>query len=314
MKKLSCFLLVLLIFTQTVFTVSAGEPSTTDDLRILSEKDLQNYFSKSVLVGDSVAYGYEKFAKTNKDSVISKMTFLTEGGFGASNATKSLDLELNPLYKGKRPYIWDSIAQIGAERVFLSYGLNDLVPLNKRIYTQYEDVVEKIIEKSPDISVHIVSITPVFHGGEYGRINNEYIDEVNEGLREMASENGWGFLDIASSLKDEDGNLDPAYCSDEFVHLNKTTYAAVWAPAFEQFAKDEFARNGYLTITDEVNVILTTAPCSLYTLPDTDTDALFTLPADTEIISEGITSNDMYLLNLGDGKDYFIETKYAKVQ
>ena len=314
MKRVGCLLMLVIILTQTAFISHAETVTNEKEIAVLTESDLQEYFADSVLVGDSVALGYANYAKANKDSIVGKMIFLTEGGFGASNAMKPLEQELNPTYKGKRQYIWDSIAETGAKRVFLSYGINDLVPLNKRIYSQYEEVVNKILEKSPDIDINIVSITPVFSEGEYGRINNEHIDEVNAKLKEIASEKGWGFLDVASKLKGEDGSLAADYCSDGYVHLNKSTYPAVWNPVFEQFAEEDLSEDGYIFLKEEAKVILTTVSSELYAVPDAESESLLTVPADTEIISKGVTSNDMYLLDLGDGTDYYIKTENAKVE
>ena len=59
-------------------------------------------------------------------------------------------------------------------------------------------------------------------GGEKGGLNNNRMNQYNERLKAFAAQNGCYYVDIASAMKDSNGGLRAAYCSDKFVHL---TYA-----------------------------------------------------------------------------------------
>ena len=69
-----------------------------------------------------------------------------------------------------------------------------------------------------------------------GKLNNDTIREFNELLKTMASENGWGYLDIATPLSDENGDLTEQYCSDGFVHQSRAAYD-VWTTVIRDYAR-----------------------------------------------------------------------------
>ena len=50
----------------------------------------------------------------------------------------------------------------------------------------------------------------------------------------MAAENGWGFVNIAPLLADEEGNLKEEYCSDGFLHQMPAAYE-IWTQALRQY-------------------------------------------------------------------------------
>ena len=52
----------------------------------------------------------------------------------------------------------------------------------------------------------------------------------------MAAENGWGFMNIAPLLADEEGNLKAEYCSDGFLHQTPAAYE-IWTQALRQYAE-----------------------------------------------------------------------------
>ena len=43
---------------------------------------------------------------------------------------------------------------------------------------------------------------------------NENLDIYNAGLKDMCEQNGYTYLDVASVMKDDEGNLKREYCSD----------------------------------------------------------------------------------------------------
>ena len=51
----------------------------------------------------------------------------------------------------------------------------------------------------------------------------------------MALQNGWGFVDVAEALADENGDLAAEYCSDGFAHQNPEAYD-VWVSVLRKYA------------------------------------------------------------------------------
>ena len=51
----------------------------------------------------------------------------------------------------------------------------------------------------------------------------------------MAEKNGWGYVDVADALADENGDLAEEYCSDGFAHQNPEAYD-VWVSVLRKYA------------------------------------------------------------------------------
>ena len=57
-------------------------------------------------------------------------------------------------------------------------------------------------------------------------------------LEEMAEKNGWGFVNVADAIADENGDLAAEYCSDEFAHQNPAAYD-IWVSVLRDYAKGQ---------------------------------------------------------------------------
>ena len=68
--------------------------------------------------------------------------------------------------------------------------------------------------ESPDVEIYIQSVTPMLENMQLKDLNNKSIDEFNIKLKAEAEKLGYKYLDVASVMKDEKGNLIPEYCSD----------------------------------------------------------------------------------------------------
>lgn len=104
-------------------------------------------------------------------------------------------------------------------------GLNDLNLAGlEGSLKKYEQVLDNILKEDPDIQVNIISMPYVLAGSEKGKLNNDSIREYNIMLQDMAKRRGFGYMDIATALQDENGNLKPQYCSDGFLHQTPAAY------------------------------------------------------------------------------------------
>ena len=66
----------------------------------------------------------------------------------------------------------------------------------------------------------------------------------------MAKENGLGFVNIADSLADENGDLAAEYCSDEFAHQNAQAYD-IWVSVLRDYAKGQLEMTEYVRDRNE---------------------------------------------------------------
>lgn len=202
-------------------------------------EEIDAYFDDSVFVGDSIMLGFRNYAMKRQDTFLSRMGFLAAGSFSANNALWEVGGEsVHPVYQGEQRQIWDSISLMGSKKVFIMLGMNDLnITGLEGTCEKYQELIGKIRESNPEVEIHILSMTYVLRGKEAGKLNNDTIREYNGMLKEMADENGWGYINVADALADENGDLAAEYCSDEFAHQNPEAYD-VWVSVLREYASE----------------------------------------------------------------------------
>ena len=195
-----------------------------------------DFYDGSVFVGDSVLLGFRRYADRSSDPVLKNMKFLTAGSFSLHNSFWDVSKKsVHPLYQGNQYQVWDSISMMGAKRVFLFFGINDVSYGVEASVPLYPQLVAKIQERSPGIEINIISATYTLQGKGKGGLNNQNIAAFNSSVMQTAAQNGWGYIDIATVLSDGAGNLAPQYCSDGNLHESWSAYK-VWTQELARFA------------------------------------------------------------------------------
>lgn len=214
---------------QTVPAELSSEPVSTSTEtpaeRELTDEELRAYFGDSVFIGDSIMLGFRNYS-AKQETYVHDIQFLAVGSYGVKNALKPVNKEnIHPKYKGKKYQLWEAIPLMECKRVFIMFGMNDIAPLGlEGARDKYKELIDKILEASPDLEIHIISMTYTLEGKGKKILNNTNIAEYNTLLQEMAEENGWGYIDLCTPTSDGNGNLAEDCCSDGFVHLTKTAY------------------------------------------------------------------------------------------
>lgn len=213
-----------------------ADRTETTGITKLTDEQLAEYYGDSVFIGDSVMQGFRNYS-ANKNTFVHDIQFLTAVSYSANNALKPLNSKnVHPTYMGKKYRVWDALPLMGKKRAFILLGLNDLVSFGlEDSRDHYKKMIDKIQETSPDMEIHIVSVTYTVKGKGKGCLNNPNIDTYNALLREMAKENGWGYIDLCTPISDGEGNLAKNYCSDGFVHLKNPAYA-LWEAELSDYA------------------------------------------------------------------------------
>ncbi len=221
-----------------------GIPETQPVQSLLppTEEEIANYFQGAYVTGDSVAYGFQLYANRQKGSstILQNLGFLTRGSFSAHNAFMTISKKsVHPTYQGAQHFIWDSLQMVGAKHVFMFFGLNDLnIGGVDSTVDYYVRLINQIRAVNPDIAFTIISTTPMYQGSEKGKLTNANIDALNARMQALCTENGWGYLDIASHLKAANGTLAAQYCSDHYVHETNAAYA-IWLQCFHDYAQEK---------------------------------------------------------------------------
>ncbi len=219
-----------------------GESAVLTDVMEISEEEIDAYFADSVFVGDSIMLGFRNYCMKQKDSFLNDIQFLAAGSFSVTNSLWDVtDKSVHPVYQGKKRQIWESISMMDVKRVFLFFGMNDLnVSGLEGTCEKYQQLISNIKEKSPDVEIHIISMTYTLKGAGKGKLKNDIIREFNVLLQDMTKENGWGYMDMATPLADENGDLAEKYCSDGYVHQSRAAYD-VWTTQIRDYARAQLA-------------------------------------------------------------------------
>lgn len=199
-------------------TVNSAKPSSAGNVAQTVEAP-HSILDDAVFIGDSVSLKLKNYVtikrKTNA-SFFGKAQFLTAGSMGSGNALKPLsETSIHPSYNGKKALLEDSVAQIGAKKIYIMFGINDIAVYGVDGSVQnMMKLLERIKAKSPNATVIVQSATPMVKEKQMTQLNNKTIKSYNDGLKKACMDKGYPFLDVASVLTDSDGNLPKQYCSD----------------------------------------------------------------------------------------------------
>lgn len=173
------------------------------------------FYDDAVFIGDSVSLRLYYYCQGHSGA-LGKAQFLTSGNLGSGNALdKITEDSVHPVYQGEKMLIEDGVKASGAKKVFIMLGMNDigLYGIEDSVKNM-QTLIDRILEKSPDAEIYLQSMTPMLESTQLKNLNNENIEKYNAELKKLAEEKGYHFADVASVMKDENGNLIPEYCSD----------------------------------------------------------------------------------------------------
>lgn len=125
----------------------------------------------------------------------------------------------------------DEALSLGPKKLFLMIGVNDLkrgTP-HESIFRNHRRIAQKVRDQYPQVDLYIQSVLPVREpkpAEYYLKITNEKIDAINRGLRQIASDYGFQFVDLHKEVfSDEEGLLYERFTTDG-LHLSKEGYEA----------------------------------------------------------------------------------------
>ena len=182
-----------------------------------SKKVDASYFDDAAFVGDSVSLKLSYYAAAT--GALGNAQFFTAGSLGAANSLWEVsDESVHPSYQGTKMLVEDCIAYSGVSKVYIMLGMNDLGLYGlEDTLVNYEELVNRIKTKSPDVQIIVQSMTPMTATSPISGedLNNDNIKIYNSRLSELCEKNGWNFVDVASVMYDADGiSLNPDFCSD----------------------------------------------------------------------------------------------------
>lgn len=196
-----------------------------------SSAESVNFFNDAIFIGDSVTLRLAYYAPGT--GLLGSAQFIAQGSYGAGHAARST---MYVSFRGQSFTIQDAVKESGAKKVFLMMGMNDLnkFGIDKTI-GYWDTMCKNILEVNPDVKIYVQSMTPVYTGGESGKLNNPTIDAYNVKLEAFAAEKGFAYVNVAPYMKDGSNGLAASFCSDKFVHLTAKG-AQRWIDVLRAFA------------------------------------------------------------------------------
>ncbi len=187
------------------------------------------WFDDAAFVGDSVTLKLSYYAAAT--GCLGNAQFFASGSLGSANAMWELSntQAVHPSYQGQTMLVEDCVATSGATKLFIMLGMNDIAVYGiDGAVENYQALLERILTKSPGLTVYVQSMTPTTSTSSLlgQSINSDNIRAYNDKLQQLCRQQGWHYVDVASVMYDESGQyLRSDYCSDPDdmgVHFTET--------------------------------------------------------------------------------------------
>ena len=172
-------------------------------------RSIKERFSGAVVLGDSVAEGFEEYDILNASSVAAEIGVHLDELDGQITKVK----ELSP-----------SI-------LFLYLGMNDVTATNgdvDRFISEYKSVLARLREEVPDAHIFVNSIFPVQEKALEEEPLLEKIPEYNDALKELCDGQTIAFIDNTDLVSDQ-------YYEQDGIHF-KADFYPVWAEHMAEVA------------------------------------------------------------------------------
>lgn len=184
-----------------------------------SAKADASYLDDTVFIGDSVSLKLKNYVTAKRKTeagFFGKAQFLAAGSMGSGNALKPLgSSSIHPSYNGKKALLEDNVAAMSAKKVYIMLGANDLALYGiDGSAENMSKLIAKIKAKSPNVKIFVQSATPIIKEQQMTNLNNPNLAAYDAKLSELCKKNGFYYIDVASVMRDSEGNLKPDYCSD----------------------------------------------------------------------------------------------------
>ncbi len=187
------------------------------DIDYLKADNMQFYFDRLVVAGDSIANGWQYYNILPKNRSIAYGGLSTFGFSVWEYDTTGTTLSMQ-----------DTLKKVNPTLLYICLGMNDVNQISAEHYVQqYKDLLQSIKQIVPDCLVVVQSITPVASTNEYPKITNDAIKRYNSKLQEMLASLGREdiiYFNAYKSLLDDKGMMDLKYDAGDGLHINTDAY------------------------------------------------------------------------------------------
>ena len=196
--------------------ISGSETEPQPEIEILTPEE---YFSRTLFIGDSRTVGLSKYGKIKGASYFARTSMSVFNCFAdkkSETGTGNLNLE-------------EYLKKNSFDRIYILLGVNEIGSSANTITTRYKKIIDKIHSIQPEAVVVIQSnmhVTLKKSNANPKTFNNTRIDKLNSSLSALADNERIFYLGFESIFDDKTGNMNPDYTGDG-VHL-KAKYYKLW--------------------------------------------------------------------------------------
>ncbi|NLX82358.1 MAG: hypothetical protein GXZ04_00850 [Clostridiales bacterium] len=209
-----------------MLVVMISQSAVCETLAVTVPKEAA-YFDDAVFIGDSVGNQLRHYIlnlRKEGNEVLGDAQFLTAGAYTVYLASRNFIPKDMPAlqYRGRAVTVRDGLIALNPGKVFIMLGLADEPGRDvDRDIGSYRKLINIIRDAVPDIKITAMSVTPITKSGEGGLLKQSNINLFNKHLEAFCEEEGIGYVDVASWLKNDHGFLNSEYSNDKKVHLNQ---------------------------------------------------------------------------------------------
>lgn len=205
---------------------SQGGASSAVSSEVEEPKTL-NDLSNTAMLGNSYLYGFDTY------SVLPETDCFYRVGLNVRTVFTETMLD------GEVPVIEELKNDKEYAQVLLMFGENELGWPNEQAFLDgYGEVIDTVHEYQPKATIYVQSMLPVskeVSDENRDGISNENIRKRNENLKNLAEEKDAVYLDIASIMEDDNGDL-PEDAATDGIHPS-ISYYRQWADFLKENVK-----------------------------------------------------------------------------
>ena len=204
--------------------VEPQEPEETEEPKEPVENNTSNnertFGNNVAFIGDSRTQAFLMYAGLNE------VIDYTNVGLMVDTAVTKKFVKAD---KGEKVTILEDMAKRNIDTVYIMLGVNELGWRYSNIFIdKYGKLIDLIRQINPNCEILVQSIIPLTKtkSDNDDIYKNERVKEYNDLLKEMSKEKNVKYIDVASVLSNNNGDL-PEEASSDGVHLNKE-YCIKW--------------------------------------------------------------------------------------
>ncbi|WP_417094251.1 GDSL-type esterase/lipase family protein [Intestinimonas timonensis] len=203
------------------FTQPAPETAAVED----------DWFSDAVFIGDSRTDGLRLYSGIRGADFLAYKSLMIFHVVGNDKVDRKA-VPLNGVGDKKTVLEWLDEKQYA--KVYLMFGVNELGYGDDAAFTDaFSRTVDEIRARQPEAVVYIQSLVPIEPEKAYKTnpaawLNNDNVARYNELLRQVCADKGVVYVDVASALVNDAGNLPPEGTTDG-IHFTRSWYEKWYA-------------------------------------------------------------------------------------